>query len=238
VGLLASTRSSRRRIGASASCAASIAPRRFRSSVAPHCNGLAAGKWGTSAGVVDQDVEALIGPLGDLHHVLDVVADPDVGAHERGSTPLGLNAPRRLLALLNVTRAGDFPRQLARTRRFSLGVPGRFTVSANGRRVLFVRSGSAAIRWAGCGCTRTARSASWSRGDGVRRRRAGADRRLCGGRGAVGGARRCGRPVPAGDRWAGQRPAAVVRRAVDRLRHRRRPARDRPGWCRPPGRRP
>ncbi|MGX1975581.1 prolyl oligopeptidase family serine peptidase [Streptomyces kronopolitis] len=35
-----------------------------------------------------------------------------------------------------------FPRQFARTRRFSLGVPRQFTVSADGSRVLFVRTGS------------------------------------------------------------------------------------------------
>ncbi|MEU5009662.1 prolyl oligopeptidase family serine peptidase [Streptomyces sp. NPDC021749] len=35
-----------------------------------------------------------------------------------------------------------FPRQFARTRRFSLGVPRHFTVSPDGRRVLFVRTGS------------------------------------------------------------------------------------------------
>ncbi|MFJ8695753.1 S9 family peptidase [Streptomyces roseolilacinus] len=35
-----------------------------------------------------------------------------------------------------------FPRLFARTRRFSLGVPGRFTVSPDGARVLFVRTGS------------------------------------------------------------------------------------------------
>jgi dipeptidyl-peptidase-4 len=34
----------------------------------------------------------------------------------------------------------DFPRQFARTRRFSLGVPQHFTVSPDGARVLFVRS--------------------------------------------------------------------------------------------------
>ncbi|MDH2390154.1 prolyl oligopeptidase family serine peptidase [Streptomyces sp. HNM0663] len=34
-----------------------------------------------------------------------------------------------------------FPRQLARTRRFSLGVPQRFTVSPDGDRVLFTRTG-------------------------------------------------------------------------------------------------
>ncbi|UNO38728.1 prolyl oligopeptidase family serine peptidase [Streptomyces sp. MST-110588] len=37
--------------------------------------------------------------------------------------------------------ADDFPRQFARTRRFSLGVPAHFTVSPDGRRVLFVRTG-------------------------------------------------------------------------------------------------
>lgn len=36
--------------------------------------------------------------------------------------------------------AQDFPRQYARTRRFSLGVPRHFTVSPDGSRVLFVRS--------------------------------------------------------------------------------------------------
>ncbi|MER7111359.1 S9 family peptidase [Streptomyces sp. NPDC000229] len=36
----------------------------------------------------------------------------------------------------------EFPRQFARTRRFSLGVPGAFTVSPDGSRVLFVRTGS------------------------------------------------------------------------------------------------
>ena len=35
-----------------------------------------------------------------------------------------------------------FPRQFARTRRFSLGVPRHFTVSPDGRRILFVRTGS------------------------------------------------------------------------------------------------
>ncbi|MFG2196552.1 prolyl oligopeptidase family serine peptidase [Streptomyces sp. NPDC048639] len=34
-----------------------------------------------------------------------------------------------------------FPRQFARTRRFSLGVPRQFTVSADGHRILFLRSG-------------------------------------------------------------------------------------------------
>ncbi|MBT2492939.1 S9 family peptidase [Streptomyces sp. ISL-96] len=36
--------------------------------------------------------------------------------------------------------AQGFPRQFARTRRFSLGIPRRFTVSPDGQRVLFVRS--------------------------------------------------------------------------------------------------
>ncbi len=38
--------------------------------------------------------------------------------------------------------AAAFPRQFARTRRFSLGVPRHLTVSPDGRRVLFVRTGS------------------------------------------------------------------------------------------------
>ncbi|MGW8970190.1 alpha/beta fold hydrolase [Streptomyces platensis] len=40
------------------------------------------------------------------------------------------------------TNSADFPRQFARSRRFSLGVPRHFTVSPDGRRVLFVRTGS------------------------------------------------------------------------------------------------
>src|ERR1700722_14002768 len=35
----------------------------------------------------------------------------------------------------------EFPRQLARTRRFSLGVPREVTISADGGRVLFLRTG-------------------------------------------------------------------------------------------------
>ncbi|MFI6770866.1 prolyl oligopeptidase family serine peptidase [Streptomyces sp. NPDC050355] len=38
--------------------------------------------------------------------------------------------------------SAEFPAQFARTRRFSLGVPRHFTVSPDGRRVLFVRTGS------------------------------------------------------------------------------------------------
>jgi len=34
----------------------------------------------------------------------------------------------------------EFPRQLARTRRFTLGVPGAVTISADGGRVLFLRT--------------------------------------------------------------------------------------------------
>lgn len=34
----------------------------------------------------------------------------------------------------------DFPRQFARTRRFSLGVPGAFTLAPDGGSVLFVRT--------------------------------------------------------------------------------------------------
>ncbi|MER6049821.1 prolyl oligopeptidase family serine peptidase [Streptomyces sp. NPDC001793] len=40
------------------------------------------------------------------------------------------------------TNTDAFPEQFARTRRFSLGVPRQFTVSPDGRRVLFVRTGS------------------------------------------------------------------------------------------------
>ncbi|UJB40789.1 prolyl oligopeptidase family serine peptidase [Streptomyces sp. A1-5] len=40
------------------------------------------------------------------------------------------------------TNPALFPEQFARTRRFSLGVPRQFTVSPDGRRVLFVRTGS------------------------------------------------------------------------------------------------
>lgn len=40
------------------------------------------------------------------------------------------------------TAAERFPFQFARTRRFSLGVPGQFTVSPDGERVLFVRTTS------------------------------------------------------------------------------------------------
>jgi dipeptidyl-peptidase-4 len=43
-----------------------------------------------------------------------------------------------------ISAAHDFPRQFARTRRFSLGVPRQFTVSADGRRVLFLRTGGGA----------------------------------------------------------------------------------------------
>jgi dipeptidyl-peptidase-4 len=38
----------------------------------------------------------------------------------------------------------EFPNQDARTRRFSLGAPGQFTVSPDGDRVLFVRTVSGA----------------------------------------------------------------------------------------------
>ncbi|MEU7180443.1 MULTISPECIES: S9 family peptidase [Streptomyces] len=38
--------------------------------------------------------------------------------------------------------AADFPRQFARTRRFSLGAPRHFTVSPDGHRILFTRTGS------------------------------------------------------------------------------------------------
>lgn len=41
---------------------------------------------------------------------------------------------------LETMETNGFPRQFARTRRFSLGVPRQFTVSPDGERVLFVRS--------------------------------------------------------------------------------------------------
>ena len=40
----------------------------------------------------------------------------------------------------------EFPRQFARTRRFSLGVPQQFSVSPDGERVLFLRSASGTDR--------------------------------------------------------------------------------------------
>jgi dipeptidyl-peptidase 4 len=40
-----------------------------------------------------------------------------------------------------IDHAQNFPRQFARTRRFSLGVPRQFTVSPDGSRVLFLRTG-------------------------------------------------------------------------------------------------
>lgn len=53
----------------------------------------------------------------------------------------------------------DLPLQFARTRRFSLGVPRRFTVSPDGRRVLFVRTAGG----------RSAVSGLWMSEDGVER---------------------------------------------------------------------
>ncbi|GAA4928700.1 prolyl oligopeptidase family serine peptidase [Streptomyces coeruleoprunus] len=47
-----------------------------------------------------------------------------------------------MLPTHDVSRLTDFPLLFARTRRFSLGVPGRFTVSPDGERVFFVRTGS------------------------------------------------------------------------------------------------
>ncbi|MET9295071.1 prolyl oligopeptidase family serine peptidase [Streptomyces sp. NPDC003077] len=44
----------------------------------------------------------------------------------------------------NPPGAAAFPRQFARTRRFSLGVPRHFALSPDGRRVLFVRTGGGA----------------------------------------------------------------------------------------------
>ncbi|WP_407563413.1 prolyl oligopeptidase family serine peptidase [Streptomyces sp. 184] len=45
---------------------------------------------------------------------------------------------------MNVNRAPEFPRQLARTRKFTLGLPHAVTVSPDGERVLFLRTGSGA----------------------------------------------------------------------------------------------
>ncbi|POX37009.1 S9 family peptidase, partial [Streptomyces sp. Ru73] len=42
---------------------------------------------------------------------------------------------------MDTSSSDPFPRQFARTRRFSLGVPRNFTVSPDGRRVLFTRTG-------------------------------------------------------------------------------------------------
>ncbi|MEV0373050.1 prolyl oligopeptidase family serine peptidase [Streptomyces sp. NPDC050636] len=42
----------------------------------------------------------------------------------------------------NILNSADFPRQFARSRRFSLGVPRHFTVSPDGHRILFVRTGA------------------------------------------------------------------------------------------------
>jgi hypothetical protein len=62
-----------------------------------------------TAGVVHQNVETVIGPVGELHQVLDVIANPDVGAHEPRSTPLGLDLPHGLLAEFSVD-VGDHHR--------------------------------------------------------------------------------------------------------------------------------
>ncbi|MEW1723442.1 prolyl oligopeptidase family serine peptidase [Streptomyces sp. NPDC093109] len=59
----------------------------------------------------------------------------------------------------------SFPRQFARTRRFSLGVPQRFTVSPDGKRVLFTRSVSGT----------DARSLLWLYENGAERLLAGGD---------------------------------------------------------------
>ncbi|MEU7488884.1 prolyl oligopeptidase family serine peptidase [Streptomyces sp. NPDC042319] len=42
---------------------------------------------------------------------------------------------------MDSSSSADFPRQFARTRRFSLGVPRNFTLSPDGKRVLFTRTG-------------------------------------------------------------------------------------------------
>ncbi|MEE1755502.1 S9 family peptidase [Streptomyces sp. SP18CS02] len=46
------------------------------------------------------------------------------------------------MATDKIVRSPDLPRQFARTHRFALGVPGRFTVSPDGERVLYVRTGA------------------------------------------------------------------------------------------------
>ncbi|MGY5082296.1 prolyl oligopeptidase family serine peptidase [Streptomyces nigrescens] len=48
--------------------------------------------------------------------------------------------PSRTVTSEQSTNSADFPWQFARSRRFSLGVPRHFTVSPDGRRVLFVRT--------------------------------------------------------------------------------------------------
>ncbi|MEU9501961.1 prolyl oligopeptidase family serine peptidase [Streptomyces sp. NPDC048196] len=54
----------------------------------------------------------------------------------------GTTGPAPLTDPAHPVNTTAFPRQFARTRRFSLGVPRHFTVSPDGRRVLFVRTGS------------------------------------------------------------------------------------------------
>jgi dipeptidyl-peptidase 4 len=56
-----------------------------------------------------------------------------VRGHTSGDVPLEST---------EIMETDAFPRQLARTRRFSLGVPGQFRVSPDGERVLFLRSAS------------------------------------------------------------------------------------------------
>ncbi|WP_374112398.1 prolyl oligopeptidase family serine peptidase [Streptomyces sp. CC210A] len=56
--------------------------------------------------------------------------------------PMPSSVPPALPPSLSDLAHPGFPRLFARTRRFSLGVPGRFTVSPGGARVLFVRTRS------------------------------------------------------------------------------------------------
>jgi hypothetical protein len=61
------------------------------------------------------------------------------------------------------TDAPSFPRLYARTLRFTLGVPRSLSVSADGSRVLFLRSPSGTSRTTACGRTTSPTSGSgWS----------------------------------------------------------------------------
>lgn len=60
------------------------------------------------------------------------------------TSPVDPADPARPVDSTGSPNSVDFPRQFARTRRFSLGVPRHFTVSPDGHRVLFVRTGSGA----------------------------------------------------------------------------------------------
>ena len=60
---------------------------------------------------------------------------------DRRCEPIGTRAPGGS-SLCGVTDADTFPRQHARTQRFTLGAPRDITVSADGERVVFLRSSS------------------------------------------------------------------------------------------------